>query len=253
MIFAGKTVTGKGVKVAIVDTGIQGNFSQPVDSWDVFLSSSGKIIPKLKNHDLIGRGSQLAALVLEEAPSVQLIGVNIFNEQGKTNSDILAAGIQFAIEQAPNVICVCVNTNNPEKMARFQYLCKQAESRDIMIVSSHPISEKISYPSSLPGVVPVLTHPKIKSRFFYSDPDEFTPEKYVESGFFWANGSVDGRFMGKEYATARMAGKIACLREARPELWVSEIIERLRLKAFLPVGEMSAILTKISTKNSQSE
>ena len=249
MIFAGKTVTGKGVKVAIVDTGVQGNFPEPVDSWDVFLSSSGKIISKLKNHDLIGRGTQLANLVLEEAPSAQLIGVNIFNEQGKTNSDILAAGIQVAIEQYANVICVCVNTNNPEKEARFQYLTKQAEQRDILIVASHPITEKISYPSSLPGVIPVLTHPDITSRFFYSDPEIFKPEEYAESGYFWANGSVNGQFRGQEFAAARIAGKLACLKEARPELWAPEIADRLRLRAFLPMGTMSAILTQISEKN----
>lgn len=251
MIFAGKTVTGKGVRIAIVDTGVKGDFPEPVNSWDVFVSSTGKIISKLKNRDLIGRGTQLATLILEEAPAAEIIGINIFNEQGKTNSDILAAGIQVAIEQAANVICVCVNTNNPEKLKRFQHLCKQAEHRDIIIVASHPISEEISYPSSFTGVVPVLTHPDIKSRFFYSDPEHFKPEEYLETGFFWANGAVDGRFRGGEFAAARIAGKLACLKEARPELWAHEIVERLRLKAFLPVGTMSSVLTKRSEQNKE--
>ena len=247
MIFAGKTVTGKGVRVAIVDTGINSSVPNLADSWDVFLSG-GKIVSKRRQRDLIGRGTQLAGLVLEEAPDVALIGINIFNEQAKTNSDILAAGIQIALEQYADVICVCVNTNNPEKLQRFQSLCKQAEHRDLIIVASHPIAEETSYPSELPGVVGVLTHPEIQSRLFYCDPEIFKVEEYTESGFFLANGWLEGRFRGAEFAAARIAAKIACLKEARPELWASEIIERLSLRAFIPVDAIDDIIVKKSLK-----
>ena len=246
MIFAGKTVTGKGVRIAIVDTGIDSSVPNLVDNWDVFLSSAGKIVSKRRQRNFLGRGTQLARLVLEEAPDVALIGINIFNEQAKTNSDILAAGIQVALEQYVDVICVCVSTNNPEKLKRFQNLYKQAEYRDLIIVSAHSISEDRSYPSTISGVVGVLSLSEIKSRFFYCDPELFKAEEYAESGFFLANGWLDGRFRGAEFATARVAAKIACLKEARPELWAAEIIKRLSLRAFLPVDGMSGLIVKKS-------
>ena len=240
MNFAGRTYTGKGIKLAIIDTGIQMDSKQVLGSWDVFLSNTGKIINKLRQSDLIGRGTQLAQLVFELAPEVELIGINIFNEQAKTNSDILAAGLALALEKNVDIICLCVNTSNPEKRTKFEQLEQRCKEKDIVVVVANSQPDVLTYPTAFASSIAISTHRLIDSsmdsRIFYCDPKYFPKHRVEKSGSFLLSAHREKHFRGVEFATARAAAYLACLKEARPELFAGELKELLTQKALLPLG-----------------
>jgi subtilisin family serine protease len=103
-----KGITGKGIKVAIVDTGIDVNHpflkGHIVGGYTPF--NKGTTPDDYQDHQ--GHGSHVAGIVRQVAPDAELMAVRVFpNDDGSGEAatlDVVAAGIRWAIDNGANVI-----------------------------------------------------------------------------------------------------------------------------------------------------
>ena len=240
MQFSGATHTGKNITVAMIDTGIAGNqLSQVVAGWKIRVAHDGSIQPLPSLEDPLGRGTELARCLLDVAPQVHLIGVDIFNSQYKTNSELLAVGIGQALLCKPDVICVCVQSFNLEKRYLFDSVIAKAREHNVIVVACAS-TDKMSFPAHINGVVPVVSHPSCSEKYYQYDV-QFWKEKPLSGGIYIADGHHNGKYLGAEVATARLAGEIACLRSV-PSLQyaaATDIVDVLQQRAVLLFENMA--------------
>ena len=119
MRYRGRERTGVGVKVAIIDSGVDGMdprlAGNRVSGWNVRLGATGHALIGSDFSDLNGHGTAMAAAVAAVAPNVELISVRIMDESLRTTADLMAAGIETAFRNGARVINLSMGTPNMGK------------------------------------------------------------------------------------------------------------------------------------------
>ncbi|WP_158566936.1 S8 family serine peptidase [Actinomadura craniellae] len=242
---------GKGVTVAVIDSGVQpdhpmlaGRITEFVD-----LTGTGK-------RDCVGHGTGVAALAGGRdlaAAGVPLSGVApearlIVIKQQDADSDRaggarLAKAIRTAADRRAKVINISITTgNSPELAQAVQY----AQARDALIVTAagnldgDGRSAGPAYPASYPGVLSVASLGPAGAVAGTSDTvtraDVGAPGAAVPTA--WTGGYHPGA-EGTSFAAAYVSGTAALVRSYHPELDHRQILHRIRVTADGNVGQGS--------------
>jgi subtilisin family serine protease len=158
---AWKQTKGRGVKVAVLDTGCDSGHrdlkAQIVASKDFTGSRSGSA-------DVNGHGSHCAGIVLAAenavgmvgvAPEAQLIVGKVLGDNGSGLSTWIAAGIDWAVEQGADVISMSLGS--PSEDSRIRAAIDRARTKGVIVVGAAgnegPREGTVGYPGGTPGVV----------------------------------------------------------------------------------------------------
>src|SRR5215510_10061572 len=90
-----KTATGAGIRVALLDSGINPHHSHVgflAGGVSFSLATDGGLQQSEDCTDVIGHGTALAGILRAKAPQVELYAVKIFADRLSTTIDILEAG-----------------------------------------------------------------------------------------------------------------------------------------------------------------
>ncbi len=250
MRYMGKEYTGKGVKVAIIDSGIDVNDPRlkgvPIEGWSIQLGATGHALLSPDFADQNGHGTEIAAAVHRMAPDATLVAVKIMGERLRTSAELMAAGIETSARNKCAVINLSLGTPNMGKALLLRDCCANAvESGSIVLAASHPKGER-AYPADLPETCGVAAHPDCPiDKFFYFDPKRFPRKEWgVLSGKFLTHGygitkdGRTGRYRGSGMATAYLSGQAACMAEALPGIPAADLIKRLKRAALVPIPEI---------------
>ncbi|GAA3515649.1 hypothetical protein GCM10022234_08400 [Aeromicrobium panaciterrae] len=161
-----KTSTGKGVVVAVVDTGVA--LTHP-DLRGRVLPGRDFIAPGTSPADENGHGSHVAGIIAANAnnrvgtaglaPQALILPVRVLNSSGSGNSAGVAQGIVWAAQHGANVINLSLSTNRSDNAIRAAVA--YAQSRNIVVVAAAGnagcglLGSRISYPAAYPGVLGV--------------------------------------------------------------------------------------------------
>jgi subtilisin family serine protease len=249
MRYRGRDYTGRGVKVAIVDSGIDKNDPRlqgvSIEGWTIKLGATGHAMLGSDCHDENGHGTDIAAAVIQVAPDVTLQAVKIMDERLRTSADLMAAGIETAFRNGAQIINLSLGTPNMGKALLLRDCCSLAvESGSVVLAAAHPKGER-AYPADLPETVGVATHPDCPlDKYYFFAPHRFPRTewgnlsgKFLTHGYAHENGKQGG-FRGSGIATAYLSGRFACLREALKEENAMGLIEVMRQLALTPVPEI---------------
>jgi hypothetical protein len=250
MRYLGKDYTGKGVKVAIVDSGIDKNDPRlsgvPITGWSIQLGATGHALLSSDFHDENGHGTEIAAAVHQIAPDAELVAVKIMGDRLRTSAELMAAGIETSQRNGSRVINLSLGTPNMGKALLLRDCCANAvEHGSIVLAAAHPKGER-AYPADLPETIGVAAHPDCPiDKFFYFNPKRFSrkewgvlSDKFLTHGYGIRPDGAPGKYRGSGMATAYLAGYAACLTEAMIDQPGMEIIKALKRVALVPVPEI---------------
>jgi membrane-anchored mycosin MYCP len=248
MRFRGKEYTGKGVVVAVVDSGIDTSdprfANSQVEGWSISLGATGHALLSSDFKDENGHGTEIASAILTIAPDVKLLAVKIMGDRLRTSAELMAAGIETATRNGANIINLSLGTPNMGKALLLRDCCANAvEAGSVVLAAAHPKGER-AYPADLPETVGVAAHPDCPiDKFFYFDPKRFPRKEWgVLSDKFLTHGYLarpDGpKYRGSGVATAYMAGIAACFAEALGGRDAATLIETMQRAALVPVPEI---------------
>ena len=244
MRYLGKEFTGKGVTIAIIDSGL--NVDDPrmagaeVEGWSIELGATGHALLSSEFSDTNGHGTEIAAAIRSRAPDAKLIAIKIMGDKLRTTAELMAAGIETAARNNATVINLSLGTAKMGKALLLRDCCANAEEAgSVVFAAAHPRGD-VAYPADLPETVGVQAHPDCPAdRFFYFHPKRFRRKEWgTLSGKFLTHGyahGAGGRWRGSGMATAYLSGEAACLAEALVGHPLANLIQALKDRALVPV------------------
>jgi subtilisin family serine protease len=151
--FAG--LTGEGVRVAVVDSGIH-PANPHIGNTRV---SGARIRPDGDVDgdfvDRIGHGTAVAAAIVEKAPGVDLVAVRVFDRTLATSADLLARGISWAANDGARLINLSLGTSNAARAPVLAAAVDEAVAAGAIVVSALESDGVAWLPGSLPNAVGV--------------------------------------------------------------------------------------------------
>jgi len=146
--------TGRGVRVAVVDTGVHAEHPHVGGiSGGIALDGSGDQAGDLV--DRLGHGTAVAAAIREKAPDVELLVVKVFDRRLVTTGAALVGGIRWAASQGVHLINLSLGTTNLEHRGALSAAIDEAARHGAVVVSAAPQPGAHWLPGALPGVVSV--------------------------------------------------------------------------------------------------
>ena len=215
--------TGKGVKVCVLDSGVE--FDHPsvgalAGAVSISLDEDDNAIADEDTEgDLCGHGTACAGVIRSIAPDAQIYSVRVLGAGFKGSGKVLLAGLRWAVEQDYDVINMSLSTT---KRAFSELLRDIADTayfqRTVLVASAHNMPVE-SYPWRFSSVISVGSHEDDDPLVFYANPDP--PVEFFARGVnvdvAWLGGSTITA-TGNSFATpaisaiaARVLSKHPCL------------------------------------------
>ncbi|HET6848915.1 MAG TPA: S8 family serine peptidase [Gaiellales bacterium] len=213
--------TGKGVRVAIVDSGVEpdhplvGPVQQAVTIGD---PEKEEVLPDTEG-DLCGHGTACAGIVRSLAPECEIISVRVLGAGYTGSGPVLMAGLEWAVDSGFELINMSLSTTKRRFSEFLHELADDAYFNGTMIVASAHNMPVESYPWRFSSVLSVGSHDQPgKLTFFYnpSPPVEFFAPG-IDLDVPWVGGTTL-RCSGNSFATPYMTGICALIKSKHPEL-----------------------------------
>ena len=219
--------TGRGVRVAVIDSGIEHDHPALGDSvrggvsieYDENAEDNLRYDPEEKPVDIYGHGTACASIIHALAPEAEIYSVRVLNQDGQGGSLQFAAGIDWAVENGMQVINMSLSSSNEDYFALFHRLADDAYFKNVVLVSAVNNIPAPSYPSLYSSVVSVAAHEGQDPFAFYYNPAP--PVEFGAPGIdvevAWANKS----YMistGNSFAAPHLVGIVALIRAKHPNL-----------------------------------
>lgn len=150
--------TGNGVKVAVIDSGINPQHShvqRVAGGTHIVWGEDGKLSFREEWRDSLGHGTAIAGVLRSKAHDVELHSVKVFDKVLSTHAEVVAEAIRWAADHHMDIANCSLSTNNAQHRTLLQEACDYAAVRSMLIVASSDEGTQPLYPSSLSGVIAV--------------------------------------------------------------------------------------------------
>ena len=228
--------TGAGVRVAVVDSGVEAGHpavGEVAGYCAVSKNASGVIEYDTEPHeDLFGHGTACAGIIRALAPDCEIYSVRVLGKALMGTGEVFAAGLRWAIDNGMRVCNLSLTTPKKEFFGVLHELADRAYFKNVVLVTSANNMPVRSFPAMYASVVSVASHEIADPELFY-----YNPEPPVEFGAYGIDVRVawkGGGYMtttGNSFATPHIAGLVTRILSKHPALTNFELKSVLRALA----------------------
>ncbi|MFR9777413.1 type VII secretion-associated serine protease mycosin [Micromonospora sp. MS34] len=237
---AWRTSTGRGVVVAVVDSGVDG--SHP--------DLDGQVLPGIdlvspggsEGPDPVGHGTTVAGLIAGRndddrgvvglAPDAKILPVRVLDDENRYDDALIVAkGVRWAVDNGARVINLSLggSGDSPALAAALDY----AFARDVVVVActgnlATSNSRKVWYPAREPGVIAVAGLER-NGRDLWSGSIT-GHETVLTAPATGLNGARPGgywRIQGTSFASPLVAATAALVRSRYPQMSAGDVVNRM--------------------------
>ena len=217
--------TGAGVKVAIVDSGIDANHplvgkvaGGVVVEYDPDVEELVRFIEG-PHKDLFGHGTACAGIIRKVAPEAELYSIRVLGERLTGKGIAFGAGLKWAVDNGMQVVNMSLSTGKRDYFEMFHEIVDAAYFRHVMLVCAVNNVPKPSYPSQYSSVFSVAANESRDPFEFHYNPDP--PVEFGAPGIdvdvAWADGATITA-TGNSFAAPHVAGLITRILSKHPGL-----------------------------------
>lgn len=234
--------TGAGVKVAVVDSGVDAGHPLVgrVDGYAAFEADpdaeDGVRLVEGPHGDLVGHGTACAAIIRSMAPEVSLHSVRVLGANARGTGARLLAGVRWAVAAGMQVVNLSLSSRSETWRAPLQEAADAARFAGCLLVCAANNVPGPTYPAEFASVVSVAARPG-------DDPWELVANpappvdfgaRGVDTEVAWAGG---GRIVatGNSFAAPHVAAMAALVRARHPGL------DPLQVKAVLQASARNVV------------
>ncbi len=219
--------TGKGMRVAVIDSGVEYNHPWLDDcvkggvivEYDGRRKEGVKISDEPQPQDLFGHGTACAGIIHKLAPDAEIYSVRVLGKDATGRALQFAGGLRWAIQNGMSVMNLSLSTSKQEYYALFHELADEAYFKNILLVSAVNNIPAPSYPSLYSSVISVAAHEGQDPFTYYYNPEP--PVEFGAPGIdvevAWRD-SMAMTTTGNSFAAPHIAGIATLIRSKHPEL-----------------------------------
>ena len=235
--WAWKGATGKGIRVAVIDSGVESGhpaIAGTVVDWCRFDGrSDGELIEDSAPHsDAYGHGTACAGIIRNFVADVDLVSVKVLGSNLGGSGAAFAAGLKWCVERKVDVINLSLGTTRKSYQSVFYELADRAYFEGVVLVTAANNMVTPTFPSLFASVISVACHDggnPYEYRYNPTPPVEFTaPGINVRAP--WLGGSYR-TLTGNSFAAPHITGIVAKIKSKHPDLTPFEIKTILRATA----------------------
>jgi subtilisin len=228
--------TGKGVRVCILDSGIEVGHPLVGEVEGAVAVEVGEddqpVVEEDDEGDLCGHGTACAGIIRSIAPECSLFSVRVLGAGYTGSGPVLLAGLRWAVDQGFDVINMSLSTTKSQFAGILHELADSAYFRRTVLVASAHNMPVESYPWRFSSVISVGSHEQPDSLTWYYNPEP--PVEFFARGVgvdvAWLEGE-QLRVTGNSFATPHMTGICALVLGKHPELTPFQLKSVLYLTA----------------------
>jgi subtilisin family serine protease len=225
--------SGEGVKVAVLDSGIDATHPDvgPVQGYVAIREGEDrKLIHDTAQHeDSYGHGTACAGVIRSLARHCELYSVKVLGGANTGKGRVFAAGLRWAIENGMDVCNLSLGTTKRDFFSIFHELADEAYFKNIVLVTAANNMPIPSYPSVYSSVISVASHSVQDPYTFYYNPKP--PVEFgalgIDVNIAWQN-HKRRTMTGNSYASPHMTGLVAKILGKHPGLTVFQLKTILR-------------------------
>ena len=228
--------TGEGVRVCILDSGVERGHPMVGEIEGAVAISKGEndeiVVEEDEEGDLCGHGTGCAGIVRSIAPDCRLFSVRVLGAGFTGSGPILLGGLRWAVEQGFDVINMSLSTTKAKFAGLLHELADTAYFRRTVLVASAHNMPVESYPWRFSSVLSVGSHEEPDPLTFFYNPAP--PVEFFARGVgvevAWVGGGKI-RSSGNSFATPHMSAICALILAKHPELTPFQLKSVLYLTA----------------------
>jgi subtilisin family serine protease len=219
--------TGKGVRVAVVDSGVE--YDHPalgdcvrggvVVEFDEDAENLIRYEQDDQPGDLAGHGTACAGIIHAVAPQAEIYSVRVLGSNMHGRAIQFAGGLDWAIEHDIQVVNLSLSTSKEEYFGLFHDLTDQAYFKNMNVICAVNNYPEASYPSLYSSVISVAAHDGHDPFTYYYNPSP--PVEFGAPGIdievAWNNKQYVVS-TGNSFAAPHITGIVALMRAKHPEL-----------------------------------
>ncbi|MFD3548957.1 type VII secretion-associated serine protease mycosin [Streptomyces sp. NPDC058655] len=243
----GRDASGRSVRVAVIDTGVDRVNPQLSAAIDVgagrdFVDAGGR---GDGTADSVGHGTKVAGLIAARpqagtgfvglAPEATIIPIRQNDGRGQGDAASLAAAIDHAVAKGAQVINISQDTDVPlsADSALGAAVRKAIEAKVVVVASAGNDGtsgeKRRTYPAAFPGVLAVASSDRNNERAAFSQPGDFigvaAPGVDMVSTVPGFGQCIDN---GTSFSAPYVAGVAALLRAEHPDWTVEQIVWQIQ-------------------------
>src|SRR5215208_8232559 len=234
--------TGKGVRVCILDSGIElghplvGEIEGAV-AVQVGPGDEIRVVEDAEG-DLCGHGTACAGIVRSIAPDCKVFSVRVLGAGFTGSGSALLGGLRWAVENGFHVINMSLSTTKSQFAGMLHEAADAAYFRRTVLVASAHNMPVESYPWRFSSVISVGSHEEPDPMTFFYNPSP--PVEFFARGvgveIAWLGGGTI-LSTGNSFATPHLSGICALVLSKHPELTPFQLKNVLYLTANNVGGE----------------
>ena len=248
--------TGAGVRVAVVDSGIEADHPDlegcvEVDKGvAIAVDDEGEatVVPG-PHDDSFGHGTACAGIIHGIAPEARITSVKVLGENLSGKAVAFLRGLAWAVEEGYDIVNLSLGTTRPDWALAFHEVCDRAYFGNTFVVTAANNQTRPSFPSLFASVASVACNMSKDPMRFHFNPEP--PTEFLAPGIDVDVAWKDGRRMtttGNSYAAPHIAGIAALVRAKHPELRPFQLKTVLYAtasnvrEAAMPAGRLSKVM-----------
>lgn len=224
--------TGEGVKVAVIDSGIDAEHPDAgsVQGYVAITEGPDGLVYDTSPHeDAYGHGTACAGVIRSMAPGCELYSVKVLGAGLTGRGPVFVAGLRWAIENKMNVCNLSLGTTKRDYFGVFHELADRACFEGIHLVAAANNMPIPSFPSLYSSVISVAAHDERDPYLFYYNtrpPVEFGAPG-IDVRVAWAGGGYITA-TGNSFAAPHITGIVARILGKHPGLTLFQMKVILR-------------------------
>ena len=228
--------TGKGIRVCILDSGVDPthpSVGELESAVAISIGANDEVVAEEDTEgDVSGHGTACAGIVRRLAPEASISSVRVLGAGFTGSGNVLLGGLRYAIEQDFDVINMSLSTTKKPFATVLHELADSAYfKRTVLVASAHNMPVE-SYPWRFSSVISVGSHEEPDPLTFFYNPSP--PVEFFGRGVNVEVPWLGGRTLtvsGNSFATPHITSICALVLSKHPELTPFQLKSVLYLTA----------------------
>lgn len=174
--WAWKGSTGAGVKVAVVDSGVDSTHPEIMGcvkgGIEVVITDKGVIEYKPGPHeDAFGHGTACAGIIRSIAPDVEIHSVKVLGSRLTGTGNVMLSGIKWAVDNGMDILNLSLGTTKDAFYATLNKVTEEAYFKKCFLIAALSNTSSTSYPAIFSSLLGVKAITEENPFNFYLNPE----------------------------------------------------------------------------------